>query len=249
MKHLLNDLTNDEKNRIREQYNGGMSIDTSKFRRLMESKLGDVKPLLEQAVIKKPTEDPYAYKQDGDKYYIINLGSKGDVSVSQDDPRWKEVTNPTQIDAIQTQIFSDNSSTESPATETTLAQQVLKITKDSKWQKFPCVPLTPKVKGIAATNGSDVSFALNGKQYFNNGIFMTSDFKGQGTFSCSSDNKIVEKKFESNSNSDKVQKTIDTLSYLYPGLSIFRSESKLATKPTPEEAQRNAAIAYTAGTV
>ena len=46
MKHLLNDLSIEEKNRIREQHEGGITIDSSKFRKLMETKLGDVKPLI-----------------------------------------------------------------------------------------------------------------------------------------------------------------------------------------------------------
>lgn len=48
MKHLLNDLSNEEKNRIREQHEGGIKIDTSKFRQLMESKLGNSKPLVSE---------------------------------------------------------------------------------------------------------------------------------------------------------------------------------------------------------
>lgn len=46
MKHILNNLSNEEKNRIREQHEGGMSLDTSKFKKLLESTLGDVKPLI-----------------------------------------------------------------------------------------------------------------------------------------------------------------------------------------------------------
>jgi hypothetical protein len=46
MKHLLNDLSSDEKNRIREQHEGGMVVDNSKFKKLLESKLGDVKLLV-----------------------------------------------------------------------------------------------------------------------------------------------------------------------------------------------------------
>lgn len=46
MKHLLNNLSQEEKNRILEQHSGGKSIDTSKFKRLLESKLGDSKPLV-----------------------------------------------------------------------------------------------------------------------------------------------------------------------------------------------------------
>lgn len=48
MKHLLNDLSEEEKNRIREQHEGGMKIDTTRFRQLMESKLGDAKPILSE---------------------------------------------------------------------------------------------------------------------------------------------------------------------------------------------------------
>jgi hypothetical protein len=46
MKHLLNDLSSEEKNRIREQHEGGMVVDNSKFKKLLESKLGDVKLLV-----------------------------------------------------------------------------------------------------------------------------------------------------------------------------------------------------------
>jgi hypothetical protein len=48
MKHLLNDLSSEEKDRIREQYEGGMIIDTSKFKKLLETKLGDTKPLINE---------------------------------------------------------------------------------------------------------------------------------------------------------------------------------------------------------
>ena len=59
MKHLLNNLSSEEKNSIREQYEGGMSVDTSKFRSLLESKLGDVKPLIsEQGDIPPSLSEP-----------------------------------------------------------------------------------------------------------------------------------------------------------------------------------------------
>ena len=48
MKHLLNDLSQEEKTRILEQHNGGMSIDTSKFKKLLESVSGNVKPLISE---------------------------------------------------------------------------------------------------------------------------------------------------------------------------------------------------------
>lgn len=47
MKHLLNNLSENEKNSIREQHEGGMTIDTSRFKSLLENKLGNAKPLVE----------------------------------------------------------------------------------------------------------------------------------------------------------------------------------------------------------
>ena len=46
MKHILNDLSNEEKNSIREQHTGGMKVMTESFSRLMNAKLGDAKPLV-----------------------------------------------------------------------------------------------------------------------------------------------------------------------------------------------------------
>ena len=48
MKHILNDLSSDEKNRILEQYNGEKTIDVKNFKRLLESQLGNVKPLISE---------------------------------------------------------------------------------------------------------------------------------------------------------------------------------------------------------
>jgi len=59
MKHLLNNLSSDEKNRIREQYEGGMSIDNSKFKKLIETKLGDAKPLISEEVSVPPKDLNY----------------------------------------------------------------------------------------------------------------------------------------------------------------------------------------------
>ena len=49
MKHLLNNLSEEEKNRIREQHEGGMNIAIDNFKKLVETKLGDVKPYLNEA--------------------------------------------------------------------------------------------------------------------------------------------------------------------------------------------------------
>jgi len=77
MKHLLNNLSSDEKNSIREQYEGGMSIDTSKFKKLLETKLGDAKPLInEQETVgdleRKQLSDKMI-KDIVDKYYLDDV--------------------------------------------------------------------------------------------------------------------------------------------------------------------------------
>ncbi len=46
MKHLLNDLSEDEKNSIREQHTGGKKIVIENFDKLVNTKLGDAKPYL-----------------------------------------------------------------------------------------------------------------------------------------------------------------------------------------------------------
>ena len=66
MKHLLNDLSTEEKNRIREQYEGGMSIDTSRFKSLLENKLGDAKPLIVEACKREPLPQRDSEQTNGD---------------------------------------------------------------------------------------------------------------------------------------------------------------------------------------
>ena len=48
MKHILNNMSEEEKNSIREQHSGGMKVMTENFGKLINSKLGDSKPLLEE---------------------------------------------------------------------------------------------------------------------------------------------------------------------------------------------------------
>lgn len=48
MKHLLNNMSEEEKNAIREQHAGGMKVMTENFSKLLNSKLGDSKPLVEE---------------------------------------------------------------------------------------------------------------------------------------------------------------------------------------------------------
>ena len=117
MKHILNDLSSDEKNKIREQYEGGMNVDVSKFKKLLETKLGDVKPLVMEELNDKSGDNwpiiysslksvtdvsgnspkiiPFTY--DGKKITSLNWGNHSDtgkkkpwgISVSSDDQRLK----------------------------------------------------------------------------------------------------------------------------------------------------------------
>jgi len=59
MKHLLNNISQEEKNRILEQHKGGKSIDTTRFKDLLESKSGNVKPL----IMEGPTDPPVSGTQ------------------------------------------------------------------------------------------------------------------------------------------------------------------------------------------
>lgn len=59
MKHILNEMSEDEKNLIRQQHTGGMKVNTERFNKLIESKSGDVKPLIsEQTIGKSTTQTP-----------------------------------------------------------------------------------------------------------------------------------------------------------------------------------------------
>lgn len=48
MKHLFNNISQSEKLNILEQYSAGIKINTSKFKKLVETKLGDAKPLISE---------------------------------------------------------------------------------------------------------------------------------------------------------------------------------------------------------
>jgi hypothetical protein len=48
MKHLLNDLSDSEKNRILEQYENSILVETKNFYRLLGAKSGNVKPLINE---------------------------------------------------------------------------------------------------------------------------------------------------------------------------------------------------------
>jgi len=78
MKHLLNNMSEEEKNSIREQHTGGMKVMTENFSKLLNSKLGDSKPLTEQTSPKPDVSclENAGYKKGKDFYGINNNGEK-----------------------------------------------------------------------------------------------------------------------------------------------------------------------------
>jgi hypothetical protein len=63
MKHLLNNMSSEEKNNIREQHTGGIKIGTSRFKSLLESTLGDAKPLVNENDLGLPHPNKTVYKK------------------------------------------------------------------------------------------------------------------------------------------------------------------------------------------
>ena len=60
MKHLLNNLSEEEKNSIREQHTGGLKVMTENFSKLLNSKLGDSKPLVNEQKNGNPFKEKIA---------------------------------------------------------------------------------------------------------------------------------------------------------------------------------------------
>jgi len=83
MKHLLNDLTEKEKNSIREQHTGGMKVVTENFSKLINAKSGDVKPLVneqgEEEFLDRESKDRAIRNiVQGEPYKSTRVGSSSD---------------------------------------------------------------------------------------------------------------------------------------------------------------------------
>ena len=68
MKHLLNNLTEEEKNSIRRQHTGGMNVVTENFSKLINTKSGDVKLFLNEQTA---SNDPLIKKG----YQLVEINS------------------------------------------------------------------------------------------------------------------------------------------------------------------------------
>ncbi len=79
MKHLLNNLSEEEKNSIRGQHTGGMQVNNGRFNSLLENKLGNSKPLVEQF----DDEEDYEFEDENEPYIDLTdeeYGSKEGLS-------------------------------------------------------------------------------------------------------------------------------------------------------------------------
>ena len=81
MKHLLNNLSEEEKNAIREQHAGGMKVMTENFNKLLNSKLGDAKPLVNEAA---PGVEP-VYDRDVDQNVATIFFKEGQTTLPPKD--------------------------------------------------------------------------------------------------------------------------------------------------------------------
>jgi hypothetical protein len=89
MKHILNNLSEEEKNAIREQHTGGMKVMTENFNKLLNSKLCDSKPLVsEQSMTPRPDSEIISILKDlGFEKRFCNKpsrGNHGDVEIGWD---------------------------------------------------------------------------------------------------------------------------------------------------------------------
>ena len=75
MKHLLNDLSDEEKNRIREQHSGGKKIVIENFNKLINTKLGDAKPYLNEEEMTGAPQKITAKEGGNYTYSIANISN------------------------------------------------------------------------------------------------------------------------------------------------------------------------------
>ena len=81
MKHLLNSLTENEKKSIREQHTGGMKVMTENFSKLINTKSGDVKTLVEQQVTTQTTTKPEKCSEQALTFIKTILSGNADLTL------------------------------------------------------------------------------------------------------------------------------------------------------------------------
>jgi hypothetical protein len=134
MKHILNEMSEEEKNLIRQQHTGGIKVNTERFNKLLESKSGDVKPLINEepnwltrSVFEGKTVNFYSdpenkkiiysqkkiqnVKKNGNTILIgVNLGTTGisNLTWSCASNEFKKSTIDTQNNRVTTVMYNTN---------------------------------------------------------------------------------------------------------------------------------------------
>jgi hypothetical protein len=184
MKHLLNGMPEWEKNSIIEQYEGKMSIDTSKFRKLMESKLGNVKPLITEALAANAGEIQKFLKLNQDSTLVADykFGNLSAIAAG------KYLFKGTKIPAYDTvtnvktlwDVMSDNKLDvgDTPgfgpkmAKALAAALETSKTAIDSAAQTKTPAPVNPVVPSLVYRPGYDPAPADNTSVYKNNNLLI-----------------------------------------------------------------------------
>jgi len=81
MKHILNNLTVEEKNSILEQHTGGMKVMNENFSKLISSKLGDVKPLVNEQVTNPKEEVRKIFNKAKSMHQSTGIGQQPALSI------------------------------------------------------------------------------------------------------------------------------------------------------------------------
>jgi hypothetical protein len=92
MKHLLNNLTQEEKNNILEQHAGGMKVMTENFRKLMNAKHGNSKPLVKEQEEENYDDDFFYKAKPNQSYYYDKDDNVSDIDndMDMDTEEWGE---------------------------------------------------------------------------------------------------------------------------------------------------------------
>ena len=202
MKHLLNGMPEWEKNSIREQYEGRMSIDTSKFRKLMESKLGNVKPLITEALAANAGEIQKFLQLNQDNTLVADykFGNKSAIASGKylfkgtKIPAYDTVTNVKTLWDVMLKNGLDVGTTPGfgpkMAKALAAALETSKTAIDSAAQTKTPAPVKPVVPSLVYRAGYDPAPADNTSVYKNNNLLIdpfkkpsTPTYNNQFTFS------------------------------------------------------------------
>ena len=92
MKHLLNNISKEEKDNILKQHSGGMKVMSENFRRLMGAKHGNAKPLINEQEEENYDNDFFYKVKPTQPYYYDKNDNVSDIDndTDMDVEEWDE---------------------------------------------------------------------------------------------------------------------------------------------------------------